>query len=452
LLLIICAAPSTAQEEAKARISSIEATLASKGYNFYLRNDLRHLYLGVDVKKSHEQCDIIFRHDLTNQYILDRLGADDTDPEKAAERLLKAADTYPEFAGLAASCRLAAADLTTDLRRRRELLEAVAGITGADLERHRQTALERLAFVDRPHSDSPWTIKVLVVNYFPLTADRQRLDIEVTSNVSAPLIEIEEKCQRQTREVIEALEEGSRFRPYRNTSAPKCLRYQVAGTVTYYEPVPHHPTKEKYADYNKIMERVDIRKWVLDKGVREVWIWAYHSPELGPVESNMASVHGNISNSWRDPEDLPLLKQTYTVYHYNYERETDMAVHNHLHQIEALLRHHGGDLWKLFEGERESWRCGNCHFPVNGVKDYDYDNKTVVESDIEDWRPEGKGAMQSMNCDRWDCNDLKWYVYWMQAIPGAANGLTYKGSKLSNWWEFIGDYDQAVRRKNKLTE
>jgi len=89
---------------------------------------------------------------------------------------------------------------------------------------------------------------------------------------------------------------------------------------------------------------------------------------------------------------------------------------------------------------------------VNGTKDYDYANKTFVESDIEDWRPEGFGTKQRINCDKWNGDDMKWYVYWMQSIPGAENGLTYQQKKLSNWWEFTGDYDQAVRRKSKLTE
>lgn len=304
---------------------------------------------------------------------------------------------------------------------------------------------------ERPTTKAPWTIPVLVVHYFPLTPDGKNIDRKVTSNVGAPLPEIAAKCARQTCEVIKALEDGSRFRAYRDPKAPASLKYVVAGSITYHEAVPLHRKKKNYADYYKIMERVKVRDWVENKGVREVWIWGYHSKEVGPVESNMASRHGNISNSYRDPLDLPVLKHTYTVYHYNYERGTDMAVHNHLHQIEAVMRHHGGALWQLFEGKPGAWRCGNCHFPVNGERDYDYANKKYVESDIEDWRPEGFGAKQKMNSAKWGGNDLRWYVYWMQSIPGARNGLTYRGRPLSNWWEFFGDYDQAVRRKTKLT-
>ena len=56
-----------------------------------------------------------------------------------------------------------------------------------------------------------------------------------------------------------------------------------------------------------------------------------------------------------------------------------------------------------------------------------------------------------MNCDRWDGNSLKWFIYWMQNLPGAGNDLTYRGKRLTNWWIFIGDLDNAVKNKAKLT-
>ena len=442
-----------AQDEIRARIARLEKQLQEKKeFDFGLHNELRHLYSGIDSRKALAHCNAIFRHDPTNAYTLDCIGARNPDRKKATEALLRIAKGSPELTALAASCRLKAAELTTDLTTRKALLQQVFGVKGDGLDRHRALARGRLVALGRSRSAAPWTIPVLVINYFPLTADKTRIDIAITSNVGAPVKEIEAKCRRQTREVIQALEEGSRFRPYRNAGASPSLRYKVVGTITYYEAVPHHPKKAKYTDYNKIMARVKIRDWVEKKGVREVWIWGYHSKELGPVESNMASAHGNISNSQRDPFDLPILQHTYTVYHYNYERGANMAVHNHLHQIEAVMRHHGGDLWQRFEGRPGAWRCGNCHFPVNGVKDYDYANRSYVLSDIEDWRPEGFGKKRKINCNRWQGDDLKWYIYWMQAIPGANNQLTYRGRPLSNWWEYIGDYDQAVMRENKLTD
>jgi hypothetical protein len=297
-----------------------------------------------------------------------------------------------------------------------------------------------------------WTVPVLVLRYFPVTRDRSRIDISVTSNVDAPLREIQLKCERMTREVAEALQEGSRFRAYKNPRVPASLKYVVVRSIDYLEPLPRDPDKPKYPDYTRILERANIRDFVEKRGVKEVWIWGYHSKDLAPWESNMSSSHGDVSNSDRDPDDLPILNKTYTVYHYNYERETSEAVHNHIHQIEAVMRRHGGELWKTWEGEPGSWRCGNCHFPPNAKSDYDWANKQHVDSDIEDWRPEGRGRMKPLNCDVWGGDSLGWFVYWMRSMPGHNNGLQLRGKKLTNWWIFMGDYDEAMANQVGLVE
>jgi len=309
-----------------------------------------------------------------------------------------------------------------------------------------------LARLARQSTSASWRIPVLVIRYFPVTDDGLEIDTKVTSNVGGSLDAMKKKCDAQTTQAVEALEQGSRFRPYRNATAKPSLDYEVVETITYLELVPKHISKSERADYQEILRRVDARHYVEERGIREIWIWGYHSKEVAPVESNMASPFGDISNSDRDPNDLPIFASTYTVYHYNYEREVDMAVHNHLHQIEAVMREHGGELWKSFEGEPGELRCGNCHFPVNGRHDYDYGNPKSVESDIEDWRPEGFGKKKKISCERWNGDDLQWYVYWMQAIPGAANGLKYMQRPLSYWWQLIGDYDATFLRKSKLVD
>jgi hypothetical protein len=308
--------------------------------------------------------------------------------------------------------------------------------------------------IDNPTGNRPkakWTVPVLVLRYFPVTADKRKIDIAVTSNVDAPLRTIREKCDRITRQAMAALEEGSRFRAYRDPKAVPSLKYTVVDTIDYLEAVPRNPEKPDKADYIKILQRAKIRDYVEKKGVKEVWIWGYHSKDLGPWESNMSSPYGDISNSDRDPLDLPVFKKTYVVYHYNYERDTSEAVHNHIHQIEAVMRHNGGELWKRWEGEPGNWRCGNCHFPPNGRKDYDWANKEYVESDIEDWKPEGFGKKMRLNCDKWGGDSLKWFIYWMRSMPGEGNRLTLRGRPLTNWWVFMGDYDHAMRNRVELT-
>jgi hypothetical protein len=137
-----------------------------------------------------------------------------------------------------------------------------------------------------------------------------------------------------------------------------------------------------------------------------------------------------------------------------------------MHQIEAVLNYADGRdrtppeqwnrllFWGKFVGSDKTHKivrpgCGWAHYPPNAESDYDWANPRYVETDIEDWKPDGTGKRQRMNCDRWDGSSVKWFEYWMQSLPGARNGLKDHGVPLTNWWIFIGDYDGAV--KNRLT-
>jgi hypothetical protein len=187
--------------------------------------------------------------------------------------------------------------------------------------------------------DAPrFTIPVLVVRYLPVKDGS--IDISVTGDVGDAVDAVRAKTAKMTAEIAAALEEGSRWRGFKDASAKPNLKYTVVGTVEFLEPLPtvrklFH--KEPMTDYNAIMERIGIKHWVEGRGVREVWLWAYHGGKVGLWESNMAGPFGDISNSDRDGHDLPELSKTYTVYHYNYQRGVSEAVEDHMHQIEALL-------------------------------------------------------------------------------------------------------------------
>ena len=222
-------------------------------------------------------------------------------------------------------------------------------------------------------------------------------------------------------------------------------------------------------DYRSILKLANIEEWVERKGVKEVWIWGYHGGKVDLWESNMASRFGDVSNSDRDANDLPVLSRTYTVYHYNYQRGTSEAVEDHMHQIEAVLNHIDGRdgtpadqwskllFWGRFVGSDSTMKivqpgCGWAHYPPNGERDYDWSNPRYVETDMDDWRPDRSGRKERMNCERWGGNSLKWFVYWMQHLPGPDNGLTWQGRRLRNSWTFIVDYDTARARGWTLTE
>ncbi len=317
---------------------------------------------------------------------------------------------------------------------------------------------------------STFKIPVLVLHYFPTNgAD---IDISITGDWGKPLDATREKTQRQTREVIAALREGSRYRAFMNSNSAPALEYEVVGSLEFLKPMPTFSKaghQVPMTDYRRIMQTADIRDWVENKGVKEVWIWGYHGGKVDLWESNMASRFGDVSNSDRDPDDLPVLARTYTVYHYNYQRGASEAVEDHMHQIEAVLNHVDGRdrtpesdwpnllFWGRFVGSDRSMKilrpgCGWAHYPPNGQQDYDWANPRYVETDMDDWKPDGSGVKTRMNCDRWGGSSLRWFIYWMQHLPGPDNGLTSGRKALNNWWVFIGDYDLAKGKGLGLTK
>ena len=292
---------------------------------------------------------------------------------------------------------------------------------------------------------------MLVVRYFPVRGEQ--IDLRATGDVGGSLQSLRQHTDRTTQQVLEALQQGSRYHGYKDPSAPASLRYTswghripgAAADLAQAGPPGAHDRLQRHhggASTPGLGGRA---------GVKEVWVWGYHGGVVDLWESNMAGPFGDISNSDRDPHDLPVFSKTYTVYHYNYQRGPSEAVEDHMHQIEAVLRHTDPDLfWNKFVGKPGEGRCGWAHFPPNGERDYDWRNPKKVWTDIEDWRPDGGGQKIQINSDRWNRDSLQWFVYWMQNVPGLNNGITYRGRPLTNWWRLIGDFDGAMSERVKL--
>lgn len=319
----------------------------------------------------------------------------------------------------------------------------------------RNSAPAGYQFVERQEiGTAPYTIPVLLLHYYPLAGSN--IDRSITGDVGGSLRAVQQHTAKTTESVVAALERGSIYHGYKNPTARPSLRYEIIGRIEIFEPLPTRPKaghRVPMTDYNTILQHINIVEWVEDRGIKEVWLWGYHGGVIDLWESNMAGPYGDISNSDRDLYDLPVLSKTYTLYHYNYGRGASEAVEDHMHQIEAILRYVDADLfWKRFVGKPGEGRCGWSHYPPNGERDYDWRNRSYILSDIEDWRPDGSGQKQRINCDRWHGDSLTWFVYWMQNLPGADNGLSHRGRPLTNWWQFIGDFDTAMAQGLGLME
>ena len=195
-----------------------------------------------------------------------------------------------------------------------------------------------------PPISYPIAIPVLVIKYFP-TADNVTINTVVTATDIPAGTTIAQK--RATTNTLDAgllanLGKGSTYHGYKNPLTTPSLNYSIVGEIEYLAEVPKVAGSSiGLVDYYKIMNDINISDWVNNHGVKEVWIWGYEGNSNYPLrlwESNFASTWGDISNSNRDPNDLPIIpNKSYTVYHYNYGRDLGCALEDHGHQIEAIL-------------------------------------------------------------------------------------------------------------------
>ena len=331
-------------------------------------------------------------------------------------------------------------------------------------------------YLDRTRAPDYWDID-------PITLAEKNAELDLT-----------------TQRIKFALTEGSRFRGYNHSQATPALNYRIVDELVFYDVPPassvffspydqHFPALDYYA----ILSMINAQHYVNDLGVKEFWVYyntcdpSYPSWQLQPgaynaansrwlVETNMASpTTGDISNSTRTANDLPIYNKTYVVYEYGLISDMADFVHEHGHQLEAMfsyaaIQQDGSDrlFWNDFAGRVSepgqpfvmgTGRCGSTHYPPNSTVDYDYSNPNYVNSDIEDWRPDHSGQQIPVNKDTWlsvpypwpqlgtqpfKFPDAQWYVFWMQAMPGCGNTIPKDGGEMTNWWRFISRWDEMV--------
>jgi hypothetical protein len=361
------------------------------------------------------------------------------------------------------------------------------------------------ATLAQPAVNSLYEIPVVGINFLP-TLDGNLNDTSFDPNFyeldPRPVDSLRASLRNEILNTKFAREQASRFRGYRMPSALPALGYRIVAHLTIFEPSPPgrrgftltgHPIYRP--DFHQIFNRFNLAHYINNLGVKEVWMfiggvtpdYACYNPNLHTPdklreipESNLASpVTDDISNSNRDPGDLPIYNRTYTVYGGHNRSAGGGAGHIQGHQLEALLSYvnilqdGNTDLfWKKFVGQNASGqfitgRCGWTHMPPNTTINYDYTNPTLVESDIEDWTPDRLGQTKLVNIATW--RDLpyawpvtipdpferaaqNWLLYWMQNMPGRGNTIPYNTNRMTNWWQFTADWDAAIQRAIGLYE
>ena len=367
------------------------------------------------------------------------------------------------------------------------------------------------SFLTTPEDNHLYEMPVVIVRFLP-TADGVNLDVAKATGYgqldSISLSELKNNIDVYNIRGKFMLEEGSRFRGYKNTSSAPSLGYRIKKYITVYEQIPsgnyvigEDGGVQCYSpNYKKVFDQYNLNNYINTHNIKEVWLWygepakpswTSYDPDLHGnieksvtfVESNMSSpTTGDVSNSHRHQDDLYILNHTYVVYCYNFRRTQAEMIHNHGHQLESIYKYaatqQDGD-YNLFVSDFSGWgedystppigRAGDCHHPPNTKKDYDYQNDSLVESDIEDWTPDYSGKTKKVNANTWGNIDYAWpssvaidipqkteshwYIYWMQNMPGYKNGISYSaGKNMTNWWYFTADWDDAINSGMGLHE
>jgi hypothetical protein len=328
------------REQTRQKIAELERQLADLPpgkFDYGLQNELRHLYGGVDQRKSMAHVEIILKHQPLDGYMKQVLGGNDADKSKSVSAMTSVATRYPDLPNLAAACWVWAGDIEPDRARARANFEKALGVKGID-RRFREMIEDRMLLEGSDRK--PWPAKFSAPRgmerspgpwrdpddptVWPNTTSRANSDAWLVENqekikLMRPrllLINFSNEHSREhlanlTNQLIRALAESSRYHGNRDRRAPVFLEYQVfkfvdlrdgdrdvgdSRTIPIKDPMAQSGFNMKYrqyfspefAAYYGIRDPRNARRFLrldelLDGGyVHEVWFFTSGNEKVGP--------------------------------------------------------------------------------------------------------------------------------------------------------------------------
>lgn len=338
-------------------------------------------------------------------------------------------------------------------------------------------------------TDNEYDVPVLSLSYIPLD-NRDDVDVDLMEYWdNDSLYDLEDHIDDSNQDLMRYLEMGSEYHGYDDSWADTALDYFLVDEIQIEDELPESDrfewpgTNDAMVDYFDILEdEVDICDYVDHDGVKEVWLWSYYPRSDEPMswQSNMSmgydieghwnyTTYGNVSNSEQE-KDMPICDNTYTLFTHYYGQDLGESLASHTRQMETVLNYidYRNDtsasdrinllFWGDFVGSDYTEKiinpgCGSTDYAPNSNQKFDYDNTDEVKSNCEDWEPDG-GREEYISCETWggsgcdkyeeDGNNVAYLVWWMQNLPGRDNDLYDNDEKIKNWWDFIGDFENAI--------
>ena len=362
-------------------------------------------------------------------------------------------------------------------------------------------------YLSTPATNSQIVVPVIIINWIP-SSDGKVVNNNVTeisgnqewggiSKYGMSVKTVNQWILSNDLKVKYGIEEGSKFRGYDNPNATPYVGVKVIKYINVYE-MPLKLTGDNLQatttlipDYKTLFDKINLKDLVETQGVKEVWINWTNTGNIWIPESNMSSpTTGDISNSYKRQNDLPIYDKTYLVYGGSFDRWFAEMLHSRGHQIESQMAYIDNKFfWQDFVGYpkgnpqpyNQGGRCGSTHFTPNSISDYDYANTTNISSDIGDWNPNNDGKKTLVNKNTWTYNrtvpfqiptvenhkrwddhahygvgtdsQSGWLIYWFQSIPSNVPiKYTQDGTQktIENWWQIFYNWDESIKQKKTL--
>lgn len=266
---------------------------------------------------------------------------------------------------------------------------------------------------------------------------------------------------------------------YDNPQGQPAVEYVLADEPVVVNGAPPPPDPQYSTDYNyaAIYDEFDLCARIKAHDVDEVWLWGEANPDFG---NGLEWVTNGPELQWTWGSNVPDCGRTITTMWFEYSREVALALHSYGHRMEGafMLRTPcqfmtatypwAGEKWLVDAGRASECddslsdttgfvsrthanngnlsACGDVHAPPNvlpGIGAYQYSETNQVASMCEDWQRDGTGTYEVFGCERWNCNERDYHIWWKQNIP--AIGYEHRdtdGSLLPNWWDYLWDMEQ----------
>lgn len=243
-------------DDTKEKIAKLEARLSqqkSGSFDWSLHNELRHLYAGIDPKKSMSHVEVILKQNVLDGYIMGVLSGFQFDKAVAIRSLSKTATEYSEFPNVAAACWIWAGDLAKDPKTARSFYSKAWKTKNAN-PGYREALEDRLLFAasskklwpnewkapkNMEDSPGPWSDPDTNA-IWPNTTSRANSDAWLAEHhdeirTMKPRVLVinfsnehpREHLDRLLEQIKITLAESSRYHGYRDPQAPVFLDYQV---------------------------------------------------------------------------------------------------------------------------------------------------------------------------------------------------------------------------------